>query len=163
MNNQESSYKDMYNQLYGGNNQQNNYFGPSQLDLQYQQMQNSMNRSMNQSYSQNANVNMGINKIKPQDNYIVDREANREHILHGYGEETSLNTSQYGLVDLDASDWFKYSMFLLIPIFNIFFFMYYGFFKSFIQYPSLKEWSKSVILPCVCIDVMYFLLVFIFI
>lgn len=152
------SYQNPYWNSYG-NNDQNYVVGNQELENRYQQMQ------MQAQMQQMANINnsIGINPIRPQDNIIVDNIANLEYAKRGYNN-VSMATSQYGLADLDAGDWFKYNMILLIPIFNAIYYFYYTYLKAFIKYPILKEWAKSAIVVSILIDILYIIIfVFLFI
>lgn len=144
------SYNEMYKELYGDGSNANNSNIPNQAPNPYIHPTNVPNYNNGINYANTVH----FSNVAPNQNVIIDNVANLNYVKNGYNN-VSVNTSQYGLADLEAKDWFKYNMFLMIPIFNVFFFLYYGFMKTFIKYPSLKEWSKSAIVTSVCINIFY--------
>lgn len=156
--NQTFSYQEKYKELYGNNQQnynqtnqyqqQNQYVDATQINVQNPQLTN-INLMNAASYT----------NIAPNQNVIVDNVANLQYVKNGYNN-VSLNSSQYGLCDLDSSDWFKFNLLLLVPIFNTLFYFYYGFIKAFIKFPVLKEYSKSAIITSIAINVLYVIAIF---
>ena len=157
--NQTFSYQEKYKELYGNNQQQ----GYNQMG-NYQQSNPYVDATQIQGVNpQLMNLNLmnaaSYTNIAPSQNVVVDNVANLQYVKNGYNN-VSLNSSQYGLCDLDASDWFKFNLLLLVPIFNTLYYFYYAFLKAFIKFPILKEFSKSAIITSIAINVLYIIAIF---
>lgn len=94
----------------------------------------------------------GIEIQNPNDHTVIDKVANLQYINAGKNNVVP-GSSQYGLCDVSRSEWTKQNIFLSLPIINIIYVLYIGYFQSFTIYPTLKEWARGAMFGAVLINI----------